>query len=458
MKKIYAVSLGALAFIGLFSCAGLAPAVSRPDPGSGQKSTTLTSITRPDPRTSEAGKANTLPLPKPGPTRGEVLLKLRERALHFQAVLRDWLRATASARKSVRKNGKTSAAGHTNPPVRKPEARRPVAAPRSPTADAKSDGPEQPVASDDAGSTADKSGKGPRTIFARLGDDVEFSFNENGWLLLEKPPAGSGLAYVSRHIEDGRTLFKFRGRKIGDYLLPFQYQDQSRGTITRRTIEIKVVSQQDFDAAMGGRESKADKADKAKRRASAARLLELGDFKDALREYLSSYSEGDPDLNQLIAALALREKDYPNAILYWKKNLDAGGKPRDQAVLGLVRAYAAVNDRNALAGLVRPLLAVRIRPIEDELGLLIDFFNDRRDAALEYDLLREYLKRFPAGARLDEVLFLLGQLYEFSTPILDFTKSRECYAAVVKNFPESRYFAPSRERIKFLDRHYFRVE
>ncbi|MBN2353968.1 MAG: hypothetical protein JXD23_15450 [Spirochaetales bacterium] len=457
MKKIYAVSLNALLCAGLISCTGLVPAAPRADRINQQRDKTLTAIDRPDLRASEETKANDLPLPKPGLSRAEAVLRLREHALRFQSGLQAWLRAAMSAGK---KTNPIDAKKNSRASVEKSQAKPPVNRKRPPAVDLKTNPPVRPVSSDD--STASSRGtadpKGTRTIYARLGDDVEFSFNEKGWLLLEKPSEGSGLKYVSRHIEEGRTLFKFRGQKIGDYLLPFQYQDQVKGTIARQTVNIKVVSQKEFDAAMGGRESEADKADKAKRRAAAARLLELGDSKDALREYLSSYSEGDPDLNQLIAALALREKDYPNAILFWKKNLDAEAKLRDQAVLGLVRAYLAVNDRNALAGLVRPLLAVRVRPIEEELGLLIGYFSALRMDALGYDLLCEYLKRFPTGGRIDHVLFLLGQLYEFCTPLLDFKKSRECYAEVVTNFPESRYFAPSRERVQFLDRHYFRVE
>jgi tetratricopeptide (TPR) repeat protein len=460
MKKLFSLlSFSCLAAI-FFSCASVQPISHRPGLVPDEDGGKLTLIQKPPTDASSSGGDARQPLlPVPAPSRQETLKSLRTLAAHILSAVKVRLRADYPVKTDMRKSAATENADQTvkikTKTALKDESARTKAVKTQPRAVAP---PVVNSASTDTGAANRNSNERPRTIYARQGDDIEISFPENGWLLLEMPPAGSGLAFLSRHLEKGKTLFKFRGQKIGDYTLPFQFQDQAHGSIKRDTIEIKVVSQKEFDAVMGSRESDSDKENKAQRRAYAAKLLDLGNFKEALSEFLASYSEGDPALNHLIAALALREKDYKNAILYWRKNLDEKGETRDQAVIGLIRAYLALNDRSALLGLARALLAIQNQPIEEDLGLLIRYFSSLKDEELEFDLLQEYVKRFPEGARLAEIYFLLGQIYEFSRTILDFQKARACYQIVVKEFPESPYFAPAQERVDFINRHYFRVQ
>lgn len=54
----------------------------------------------------------------------------------------------------------------------------------------------------------------------------------------------------------------------------------------------------------------------------------------------------------------------------------------------------------------------------------------------------------------DWVLFRLAQTYE-DEPDRDLRRSRELYATIVGEFPLSRYWDASRERIEYLDRHFF---
>jgi tetratricopeptide (TPR) repeat protein len=447
MKKALPLLSLTLLILVSASCATAAPLSGRTDSADDPSGNDVSVISRPDDPARRQSSGDRWQLPQPGASRQETEAAVRRQALRFIASLKVWLKSGALVRLNQKPVERTTPVPVAPAPApRTPDNTQPQVKPVVSTTEA-----------DRSRNASDPSG-GSRTVFARLGDEVEISFKESGWLLLEKPPEGAGLEYVNRDLGNGKTLFKFRGAKIGNYLLPFQFQDQSKGVITRQLIEIKVVSQKDFDAAVGGKETESDRENKTKRRAYAAKLLELGNFKEALREYLASYGEGDPVLNQIIAALALREKDYQNAALYWKKNLEGAGELHDKAVLGLIRVALALQDRIALLALARQLIAIQGQPIEPELGLLIRYFSNLKDEALEFDLLSEYIKRFPEGLQLAEVYFLLGQIYEFSRPLLDFKKSRECYQVVVRAFPESQYYAPAKERIDFINRHYFRVQ
>lgn len=297
-----------------------------------------------------------------------------------------------------------------------------------------------------------------RTIYARKGDEIEISFKENGWLLLDMPKQGAGIIFLDRSIEDGKTLFKFRGTGIGTFTLPFQYQDHLKGVMRREIIEVKVVSEEDFDAIMGQRGSETDNASRQKRRENAARLADLGRYHEALGEYLAAYTAGDPGLNETIATLAFLDKNYATAAAYWTKNLKEKGVFHDKAVIGLVKTAMVTNDRGALSALLQDLLRVENFPIEEELAGLIRYFNTGNDDTQLYDLLDEYGRRFPQGRYSDEILYFLGMLCERHAPIRNFTRAREYYRRVVREYPESRYFLPSRERIEYIERHYLKVQ
>jgi len=296
-----------------------------------------------------------------------------------------------------------------------------------------------------------------RTVYARQGDDIEISFKENGWLLLEMPDGESGLRFISRTAEGERTLFKFNGRKMGEYALPFQYQDHLRGIMRREIIQIKVVPEDEFDSLIGSRNTESESLRLARDREEAARLYELGKYQEALRTYLAAYSEGDPSLNETIATLALLQKDFRNAALYWKKNLTAPGAFRDKAVIGLVKTFTAADQKRELELILKELYTVKNFPIEDELVLLIRYFTAKNDGSLVEELLGRYLDLYPDGRYLDEIYFRLGELYEYSSAIRDFKKARGYYTFVVRDYPESGFYGAARERIDYINRHYFHV-
>ena len=85
-------------------------------------------------------------------------------------------------------------------------------------------------------------------------------------------------------------------------------------------------------------------------------------------------------------------------------------------------------------------------------------FADRTSRhALELTVLEEYLSRYPAGDRLDEVHYLLGGLLEKAWEGRDLQRSRTSYEEVVRRYPTSAFSLASGERIDYLKRHFFYV-
>jgi tetratricopeptide (TPR) repeat protein len=463
MKKIAYLFLVLLFVLLFFSCATPFNVTSERKGSVGQYEV-IPIVEKPENGATGKEKNATADLPKIGISKAEVEKKLIDYSTRMIGLLKNLFEAEA-AKSAKAKDGIIAAQRNT---AEKKESNKTAEAANNQYVPQPSPLPVSPEPAtipvvttpvvEPAYTKTDSSSDRVRTIYARIGDEIEISFKENGWLLLEMPAKGSGINFISRSIEEGKTLFKLRGNAIGSYPLPFQYQDQLRGIMRREIIEVKVVGENEFDSAMGSRMSDGEKELRSKKREYAARLYDLGDFKGALREYLAAYSEGDPALNETIATLALKEKDYKNAASFWKKNLRENGAFHDKALLGLVMANIGLKDRSAMIGQIQELFAVDNFPIEEELMALVRFFNESQNDSFGYQLLNEYLAHFPSGAYLDEIYYLLGMLYEQHPTLRDFKKAREYYTRVVKEHPESPYLLRSKERIDYINRHYFRVQ
>ncbi len=57
--------------------------------------------------------------------------------------------------------------------------------------------------------------------------------------------------------------------------------------------------------------------------------------------------------------------------------------------------------------------------------------------------------------KIDQALFLQGQIYETESPVKDIKKSIENYEALIKNYPSSEYWNDANKRIKYLRRFYY---
>ena len=109
-----------------------------------------------------------------------------------------------------------------------------------------------------------------------------------------------------------------------------------------------------------------------------------------------------------------------------------------------------------------------IDPIKKDLIEALDEFRKCRDKRISlkiaYELANEkyqeanlLLSEFfeYSTDRIDEGLFLQGQIYEAESPVKDIKKSIENYEALIKNYPSSEYWNDANKRIKYLRRFYY---
>ena len=302
-----------------------------------------------------------------------------------------------------------------------------------------------------------------RQILARPDDRVEVQFDGTGWLFLGFGPqvADEDVRFLSRESNDGRTSFTFRAHELGSYDLGFQLQDVREGSTREETVTLQVLPEEEFDRRLAStREDEEGSVEPAPDYERAEKLYARGELDLALVEFISNYREGDAYANDRIAAIYLAGREYEAALKYYRRNLDSGAAAsyRDRAVLGAVRAGLGLRDPDLVLEFLENLLGLRSLPIAGELveAARLQLSAGRHAGARL--LLREYRTRYPRGERMDEVLFLLGRLYEQDSPLRDLEISRAYYQRVYDEYPESLLADEAYERLRYLDRHFFHVQ
>ncbi len=267
-----------------------------------------------------------------------------------------------------------------------------------------------------------------------------------------------GMSFKSKEIRAGKTWFTFAALKLGTYDLDFVQQENATGTSTKETVRVHVVNDQDFTAAVGQQPAQdgtppVDAGDPA----FADKLSNLGANEAAIAELQKGYKDGNPALNDKIAGLYARIGSWDAAGKYWQKNLSLPGPYVNAAVIGLVRVAAAQNDQGGLLAQLKKLLAMNDPSMEEPMVQALRMERAQGQVGVGLDLAGEYASRFPSGQWLDEVEFIAAQLLEADSPFRDIARARDLYRNIVATYPVGDFAAPARDRLQYIERHFFQV-
>ncbi|HVO38956.1 MAG TPA: hypothetical protein VMV03_08005 [Spirochaetia bacterium] len=294
-----------------------------------------------------------------------------------------------------------------------------------------------------------------------MGDDMQIGLDGPGFLFLgfpDRAPEGDGISFKGKDTRDGKTWFTFRAVKMGTYDLDFLRQDNSTGSSAKETVRVHVVSDADFSTAVaGGGTAPAAAAAEAGDPLFADRLASLGQYDAAVAELLKGYREGDPQRTSRIAQLYMLTGSYEAAAKFYTKNLGAPAPWGDGAVIGLARVAIAQKDQAELISLLKKLLSAKDPGLEETLIAAARMERDRREVGVGIDLASEYAQRYPAGAWRDEADFILAQLLEADSQFRDIARARALYRGILDRHPESVFAPPARDRVEYIDRHFFQI-
>ena len=326
-----------------------------------------------------------------------------------------------------------------------------------------------------------------RSIVARQGDAVSISLEGRGWLYLGEKNEKGGVEFLSRTTNDISSLFIFETSEPGDYSLMFQYQDFLTGSTASEEIAVKVAAKTDGTAAASNtfpagsglaaatlksaETAPAPVPEKPAEPRQPGGTLALMDVKklaeeyikdrrygDALNLYLKHEQEADPEITDGIARLYVRLNEPGKAREYFQKNrILENTLYREKAVAGLMGIGLAQKNQEIIDANLEPFLSISKIPVDAGIKSLAE-----HQLAAGYDsaalkTLETYLIKYPGGEALDWVYFTLGNLYETSTIVKDYVKSREYYYKVAEGFPLSLFWDRAKDRIQYLNRHFFNI-
>lgn len=302
-----------------------------------------------------------------------------------------------------------------------------------------------------------------REIYARQGDELQIGLDGTGFLFLGFPDTGAqseGMSFKSKENRNSKTWFTFQALKLGTYDLDFVKQDNTTGKSTKETVRVHVVEDKDFNAAVAQQPQQDATVTGAVETGDpqfAGRLSSLGSYEAAVAELLKGYKDGNPGLNDQIAGLYMRMGSYDAAGKYYAKNLSSQGPYTQSAVLGLVRIAIAQKDQQGFMSYLKQFLAIQDPAMEEPLMQAARMERDLSQIGVGLDLAAEYAKRFPEGAWSDEAYCLMAQLLEADSQFRDIARAKELYGLIVKEYPESVFAEPARQRLLYIDRHFFQV-
>ncbi len=292
-------------------------------------------------------------------------------------------------------------------------------------------------------------------IFARIGDPITINLENNGWLFLgsDNNEQLNGLKLVSSDQSGGYSNFTFNALELGYYELKFLHQDNIRGIQTTDTIHVTVLTDTEFENKLTNNNTDIGETDFT----YAENLMNAGQYAPAVTEFLKNYRESNSYLNDRIAEAYSEMSNHSLAVQYWLKNINTNAEYSEKAVLGIVNSSIAADDYATLLRYVNRLSNISSLSIDEVLIDLTEYYKNKQDYEAAIDTYNQFMTRYSFSRLLDKMYFLMGSLYEENSAYRDFEKAVIFYEMIYENFPESTNSRNARERVDYINRHFFYI-
>ena len=298
---------------------------------------------------------------------------------------------------------------------------------------------------------------------------LDIKYPGTGWVYLGENEGTSLFAYFGRRLNTGgkETLFTLRARKEGKALLSFYKLDRLTGGYIEDWLEGSSAKEEHVEApsyaeAVPPRPSR--KITLAPEEAQENAVVESS--KIEIEPYGTEETKA---INRRVPpAPAKKEEAKPAA---QKETSKSRSTEEDSGVVTVIQNTASQKDNAAKPGEKKEakqktennLPAPAKQEIKEDtssltgdsiLELAKKAYNDKKyEESLSY--LEEFFKK--SSARTDEGLFLQAKLYESSSQVRNIKKALDSYETIVNNYPESRHWNESYERMTYLKRFYFSI-
>ncbi|MGL4986849.1 MAG: hypothetical protein ACRC5H_06910 [Treponemataceae bacterium] len=269
--------------------------------------------------------------------------------------------------------------------------------------------------------------KPSRSVTITKNQMLDIAYPGSGWVFLGEKKAVNILHFVGRQINNQDTLFTLRGTDSGKTIVHFYKQDLLKGSYIDDFLEVFVepataismerVTAPDFDKVVA--------YDKA-----------------PLPQLKESISSTDSPLSNQVASVAQVTKQEQTPTVHQTPQKQE--ILRDQEKLSLIE-----EDEPPSVSLAEPI----IPPAQ--------LLSMAKDAQKNGNIVQsiQHLENFLASAesKIDEGLFLRGQLYEQNSELRNIRTALDSYETLMKTYPASFFWKDAQERATYLKRFYFNI-
>ena len=341
-----------------------------------------------------------------------------------------------------------------------------------------------------------------RSVKVKINQYLDVSYPGTGWVYIGESEKNAIFNYFGRKLGTGNTTFALRAKKAGNTLLHFYKNDALTGEYIDDYLEVTVETKKGTgrvkapsyaDIVPAKPQRRIDRANEAQ----ASSPQETAESKKA--EEKSSKQKEDKATGTKASPAATNQaaknqkaessgKDEKNPVTSAKeaKSSSSPLSPQESDIKTVIQTTEAKNSQKTADLSPAETLeaqAPSLTPISSESEITVDESNpvlrERQtrssgDRNADESLLEKAKKEFEekkyadalsdaqeyynnASTRLDEALFLLGQISESNSQVRDIRFAVDSYDMLIKRYPASKLWKEAKNRSIYLKRFYIDI-
>lgn len=291
-----------------------------------------------------------------------------------------------------------------------------------------------------------------RSVTLKRGENLEVVYPGSGWIYMGSLSEYNNLASRGRKLGATDTKYTLLAKEAGTQIHHFYKVDNLTGEYIDDYLEVIVLDKkgsskttvtapeyQDFIPPKAERPAKASVSEKDNSTEAVTTIIENTEASEK-SETVTDSPVIEQNTDRTLVTEDLSKNESNDSI---SMSTDDTFDSSLDDVISIDEDYSEYSQENNLQNAI------------DTNSLLenaIILYNDEKYQEANL-LLSEFFEY--STDRIDEGLFLQGQIYEAESPVKDIKKSIENYEALIKNYPSSEYWNDANKRIKYLRRFYY---
>ncbi|MCR5385990.1 MAG: hypothetical protein K6E69_02620 [Treponema sp.] len=275
---------------------------------------------------------------------------------------------------------------------------------------------------------------------------LDIKYPGTGWIYLGELERQGLLVFYGRKVVDGNTVFTLQSKKSGTATLHFYKNDTLSQKYIDDYLTVTVGSESATDS---NHEVAPDYASIVPPKPEKV-VKEIPQETETQTQEISQSKKESTKPKDKIADSHTEESSEPD--LNTKTRISNSDTEENQSSLNFIPGTNSVSKAESKPKTETPAEETAVQ--SDLLELAQKAYNEKR-----YEDALNLVKQFFAEAtsRIDEGLYLEGQILEADSSVQDIKESISAYDTVVNNWPQSRLWKKARERSIYLKRFYIDI-